>query len=288
MARADACEGMQVVTAAGRMKELSRAAHAAERRIGLVPTMGALHRGHLSLVSRSRSECDLTVMSVYVNPLQFGPAEDFGAYPRDTARDSDLARAAGVDILFVPEEGEVHVPGHLTRVEVERMGDVLCGRTRPGHFRGVATVVAKLLAIVRPAAAYFGQKDAQQLRLIRRMVRDLHEEVEIVACPTVREDDGLALSSRNAYLTTEERRCAPVLYRALQEAARRARAGETDASRLTALVRETIETEPLARIDYVEAVDDETLQPVTSIRGRVLLAVAAWFGRARLIDNLLL
>jgi pantoate--beta-alanine ligase len=283
-----AARPMETVTTTGRMKELSRAARAAGRRIGFVPTMGALHRGHLSLVSRSRAECDLTVLSIYVNPLQFGPGEDFSAYPRDLARDSGLALAAGVGCLFVPDEGEIHVPGHLTHVEIERMQEVLCGRARPGHFRGVATVVAKLLAIVRPSAAYFGEKDAQQLRLLRRMTRDLHDETEIVSCPTVREDDGLALSSRNAYLTPEERHAAPVLYRALREAAQRARAGETDAGRLTTLVRERIESEPLARIDYVEAVDDETLEPVRTIRGPVLLAVAAWFGRARLIDNIVL
>ncbi len=279
---------METVTTAARMKELARAAPGRGRRIGLVPTMGALHRGHLSLVARARAGCDAVVLSIYVNPLQFGQGEDFERYPRDLARDAEMARQAGVDVLFAPPEGEIHVPGHRTRVEVEEMQDILCGRSRPGHFRGVATVVAKLLAIVRPQAAYFGEKDAQQLRIIRRMARDLHFDCEIVGCPIVREEDGLALSSRNVYLTPEERRAAPILHRALRAAAERARAGETDASRLVAVARDLIAAEPLARLDYVEAVDDETLRPVSAVRGRVLVAVAAWFGRARLIDNIVL
>ncbi len=197
-------------------------------------------------------------------------------------------QAAGTDVLFVPADEDIHVPGHRTRVEVQGMQDVLCGRSRPGHFRGVVTLVAKLLAIVKPDVAYFGEKDAQQVRIIRRMARDLHEEALIVSCPTVRDLDGLALSSRNAYLTAEERRAAPVLCRALRGAAERARAGETDAARLVTLVRDTIAREPLARLDYVEAVEGETLAPVTSVGPGTLLAVAAWFGRARLIDNVTL
>lgn len=276
---------METLTTSAAMRERSRSVRAEGRRVGLVPTMGALHRGHLSLVARARSDCDTVVLSIYVNPLQFGPNEDFRAYPRDLEGDAGLARSAGVDFLFVPDEAEIHVPRHRTRVEVEGMQDVLCGRSRPGHFRGVTTVVAKLLAIVRPAAAYFGEKDAQQLRIIQKMARDLHEEAEIIGCPTVREEDGLAISSRNAYLTPAERRAAPVLYRALVGAARRAREGEKDARSLTEAVRAAIASEPLARIDYVEAVDGETLEPVAAIQGGVLLAVAAWFGRARLIDN---
>jgi pantoate--beta-alanine ligase len=279
---------METLTTSAAMRERSRSVRAEGRRIGLVPTMGALHRGHLSLVARARSDCDTVVLSIYVNPLQFGPNEDFRAYPRDLEGDAGLARSAGVDFLFVPDEAEIHVPRHRTRVEVEGMQDVLCGRSRPGHFRGVTTVVAKLLAIVRPAAAYFGEKDAQQLRIIQKMARDLHEEAEIIGCPTVREEDGLALSSRNAYLTPAERRAAPVLYRALVGAARRVREGEKDARSLTEAVRAAIASEPLARIDYVEAVDGETLEPVAAIQGGVLLAVAAWFGKARLIDNILI
>lgn len=279
---------METVTTAEAMKALSAGARAAGRRIGFVPTMGALHEGHLSLVRRARSECGTVILSIFVNPLQFGPGEDFERYPRDLARDSELSRDAGVDLLFVPADGEVHLPGHRTVVEVPGMQDVLCGRVRPGHFRGVTTVVAKLLAIVRPHAAYFGEKDAQQLRIIRRMARDLHQEPAIVGCPTVREADGLALSSRNAYLDPEERRAAPVLHRALEEGAELCRAGVRDAGRIVERVRATIASERLARLDYVEAVDDETLAPVERVMRPVLLAAAAWFGRARLIDNVVI
>ncbi len=277
---------MERITTVAAMRAFGRVSRAAGRRIGLVPTMGALHRGHLSLIERARSECDAVVVSIYVNPLQFGPKEDFRAYPRDLERDQGLLRSSGTDALFVPEHEEIHVPGHRTRVEVQGMQDVLCGRSRPGHFRGVATVVAKLFAIVRPDIACFGEKDAQQLRIIRRMALDLHDETQIISCPTVREEDGLALSSRNTYLTPEERRAAPVLYRALRSAAASGRAGETDAARLVSLARDTIAREPLARLDYVEAVDGETLEPVATAGAGTLLAVAAWFGRARLIDNI--
>ena len=279
---------MQIVTSAARMTEQSEAARSLGRRVGFVPTMGALHEGHLSLVARARAACDEVVLSIYVNPLQFGPQEDFAAYPRDLESDAALSRRAGVTILFAPADGEIHVRGSRTLVEVAGLQDSLCGRSRPGHFRGVTTVVAKLFAIVRPHAAYFGEKDAQQLRLIRRMARDLHLPIDIVGCPIVRAADGLALSSRNAYLGEDERRAAPALHQALSAAAERAAAGETDTASLVALVTERIAAEPLARIDYVEAVDDETLEPVATVRGRVLLAAAVHFGRARLIDNVVL
>jgi pantoate--beta-alanine ligase len=279
---------VEIVTTASRMRELSDAARAAGRRVGFVPTMGALHEGHLALARRAAADCDDVVLSIYVNPLQFGPREDFAGYPRDRQRDAALAREAGVTILFVPDEGEVHREGHRTFVEVERMPDVLCGRSRPGHFRGVTTVVHKLLAIIRADAAYFGEKDAQQLRIIRRMAHDLHDRTEIVGCPTVREEDGLALSSRNVYLTAEERRAAPLLYRALSGAVAAVSGGETDVAALVGAVRARIEAEPLARIDYVEAVDDEELTPVSAVERPVLLALAVHFGRARLIDNVVL
>jgi pantoate--beta-alanine ligase len=278
---------MKRVTSAADMRRLSVELRR-EGRLGLVPTMGALHEGHLSLVARARRECRNVVVSIYVNPLQFGPGEDFAAYPRDPARDADLLEKAGAAVLFAPGDGEVHLPGHRTFVEVTGMDEVLCGRSRPGHFRGVTTVVLKLFAIVAPDAAYFGEKDAQQLRIVRRMTRDLHLGIDIVGCATVRAGDGLALSSRNAYLTAEERRAAAVLHRALEAAAARAHAGEKDAVRIMAEVRGAISAEPLARLDYVEAVDDETLRPVTRLDRPVLLAVAAWFGRARLIDNVVL
>ena len=279
---------MEILTTVHEMKEHAAAARASGARLGLVPTMGALHEGHLSLVRRAAAECDAVVVSIYVNPLQFGPREDLGAYPRDFERDSGLCRDAGVTCLFAPAEGEVHAPGHCTWVEVAGLEDALCGRSRPGHFRGVTTVVAKLFAIVGPHVAYFGEKDAQQLRIIRRMTQDLHLDTAIAGCPIVRAEDGLALSSRNVYLTPAERRAAPVLHRALAAAAGQVAAGERGAARVVASVRDLIAAEPLARIDYVEAVDDDTLRPVDRIAGRTLLAVAAHFGKARLIDNVVL
>jgi pantoate--beta-alanine ligase len=279
---------MEIIAEVASVRSFTRAARDSGKQVGFVPTMGALHRGHLSLIDRARAECDAVVVSIYVNPLQFGPREDFLAYPRDRPRDEALVRATGADVLFVPGDEVVHVPGHRTWVEVQGMQDVLCGRSRPGHFRGVVTVVSKLFAIVSPDAAYFGEKDAQQVRIIRRMARDLHLETRIVSCPTVREEDGLALSSRNAYLGPDEKRAAPVLYAALRSAQALARAGETEATALVARAREHIGAEPIARIDYVEAVDGESLEPVTLARAGTLLAAAAWFGRARLIDNLTL
>ena len=276
---------MLVLTTARETREWSRVARGGGARIGLVPTMGALHDGHLSLVRSARAECDAVVATIYVNPLQFGPREDYAAYPRDLERDAGLCRESGVAVLFAPAEGEIHLPDHRTFVEVAGLGETLCGRSRPGHFRGVATVVAKLFAIAAPHAAYFGEKDAQQLRVIRWMARDLHFDLEVRGCPTVRDPDGLALSSRNAYLTPEERRAAPVIHRGLREAQEAARAGERDAERLAAIARRRIESEPLARVDYVEAVDDETLRPAARVDRPVLLATAVFFGRARLIDN---
>ncbi|HUD70793.1 MAG TPA: pantoate--beta-alanine ligase [Dongiaceae bacterium] len=276
---------MRLVTTAREMTRLA-VERPAGARVGFVPTMGALHAGHLALMRRARAECDEVVVSIYVNPLQFGPREDLAAYPRDLESDAALCRGLGVTTLFAPADGEVHPPGHRTWVEVEGLQETLCGRSRPGHFRGVTTVVAKLFALVKPQVAYFGEKDGQQLRIIRKMVRDLHLGVEIAGCPTVREPDGLAMSSRNAYLSPEERRAAPVLYQALTAAAEAVRAGETDAARVIARVQALIAAEPLARIDYVDAVDDETLESVTVIERPVMLALAVWFGKARLIDNL--
>jgi len=279
---------MLIIATVADLRRFTSAARAEGKRVGLVPTMGALHRGHLSLIERARAECDAVVVSIYVNPLQFGPQEDYRAYPRDRKRDEELLRAARADVLFVPGDEEIHRTGHRTRVEVERMQDVLCGRSRPGHFRGVTTVVMKLLAIVSPDAAFFGEKDGQQLRIVRRMALDLHLEARIVSCPTVREEDGLALSSRNAYLGPDERRAAPVLYRALRSAAAAYRAGQSDPGRLVDAARGAIAAEPLARLDYVEAVDGETLEPLTVARAGTLIAAGAWFGRARLIDNVTL
>lgn len=280
---------MEIVTRAPRMTLLSREARARGERIGFVPTMGALHEGHLSLLRRARQASTLVVMSLFVNPAQFGPGEDFQRYPRDLARDADLAREAGTQILYAPEERDVYPPGFGTAVTVETLDSVLEGAGRPGHFRGVATVVTKLLNRVSPHVAFFGQKDAQQAVLVRRMVRDLEMDVEIEIGPTVREADGLALSSRNVYLSPEERRAAPVLCRAL----RRAESAivseeERDPERVLSLIRETVATEPLVSLEYAAVVDGDTLRPLEKIRGSVLVPLAARLGATRLIDNILL
>ncbi|BDG60514.1 pantothenate synthetase [Caldinitratiruptor microaerophilus] len=267
------------------MRERSRAWRAAKCRHGFVPTMGYLHEGHMALVERARANCDVVTVSIFVNPLQFGPQEDYARYPRDLDRDLAMLREARVDAVFAPSVAEMYPEEPLVFVEPTRLSDHLCGASRPGHFRGVATVVLKLFNIVQPDVAYFGEKDAQQLAIIRRMVRDLNVPVEIVGVPTVRAADGLALSSRNAYLGPEERAAAPVLYRALQLARDRILAGERDPGRVKAAMRECIAAEPQVRIDYVEIVDAGSLQPVERIEGRVLVAVAAFAGPSRLIDN---
>jgi pantoate--beta-alanine ligase len=259
------------------------------RRVGFVPTMGYLHEGHLALLRFARARCDALVLSIFVNPTQFGPSEDFEAYPRDEPGDLALARSSGVDVAFLPAVDQIYPPGYRTFIEVESLQDGLCGRSRPGHFRGVCTVVARLFRIVSPHEAFFGEKDAQQLRIIRRMVVDLEIPVAVVGHPTVREPDGLAMSSRNVYLGSQERAQAPALYRSLRAARERVEHGEGDVGAILAEVKAAIEREaPLARLEYVEAVEDETLRPVGRLEGRVLLAVAARFGRARLIDNIVL
>jgi len=277
---------LEIVTRAGRMRSLTTEARARGERIGFVPTMGALHEGHLSLVRRARQAASLVVVSVFVNPAQFGPGEDFERYPRDLPRDADLARAAGAQILYAPEAAEVYPPGHRTTVAVEGLETTLEGASRPGHFRGVGTVVVKLLNRVAPHVAFFGAKDAQQAVLIRTMVRDLEMDVEIEVCPTVRDADGLALSSRNVYLSPEQRRAAPVLYRALQRAAAAVKEGkESNAGRLLGLIRETVAAEPLIALEYAAVVDPETLEPLERIRSAALIPVAARAGATRLVDN---
>lgn len=256
-------------------------------RVGFVPTMGALHEGHLALVRRAAEVSDVVVASVFVNPTQFGPGEDFEAYPRQPERDAELLAAAGCDLLFAPAVETVYPPGDVTVVEVAGPpAEGLEAACRPGHFRGVATVVARLLNLVGPALAVFGEKDAQQLAVVRRMVADLHFPVEIVAHPTVREPDGLAMSSRNAYLAAGERRAATALYRALTAAGDEIARGERDADRLRAAMRAVLEAEPGVEPEYAEVVDAETFRPVADARGRLVLPVAARVGRTRLIDNL--
>jgi len=278
---------VEVLETVAAVRARVRAERRAGKSIGLVPTMGYLHEGHLSLIRRARAECDFVVVSIFVNPLQFGPQEDYNTYPRDLNRDTRLAAEAGADVIFHPTPEEMYPAGFQTHVEVEKLSQGLCGAFRPGHFRGVATVVTKLFNIVGPDRAYFGEKDAQQLAIIRRMVRDLNLDVEIVPMPIVRESDGLALSSRNTYLSPAERRAATVLYRALVYGRDLIAAGERDGLRVRDAVRRTLESEPLvSRIDYVAVVDPDTLEEKTTLSGSVMLAVAAYIGKVRLIDNI--
>jgi pantoate--beta-alanine ligase len=261
------------------------AERAAGRRVGFVPTMGYLHEGHASLIRRARAESDVVVVSLFVNPLQFGAGEDLDAYPRDLDRDTRLADSEGADLLFTPPVGEMYPRPVMTTVSVAEVSAPLEGAARPTHFDGVATVVAKLFAIVGPSSAYFGEKDFQQVAVVRRMVADLSMPVEVVACPTVRERDGLALSSRNAYLTPEQRAAAPVVHRALQAGAALVMAGERDPRAVRMLMAEIIEAEPLAELDYAEVVSADSFTVPDPLAGALRLLAAVRFGRARLIDN---
>ncbi|MBI3669706.1 MAG: pantoate--beta-alanine ligase [Acidobacteria bacterium] len=269
------------------MKQVARQARAEGRLIGFVPTMGALHEGHLSLVRAARQQCQPVVVSIFVNPKQFGPSEDFSKYPRPIEADRAVLEAQRVEFLFAPTPAEMYPDGFRTHVSVEGLTERLEGRSRPGHFRGVTTVVLKLLEIVQPHLAYFGRKDAQQARVIRQMVRDLNLDTEIVVCPIVREPDGLAMSSRNAYLKPDERCAATVLFRALGTARQEIAAGERDAVRLVAAMRKLIDAEPLATADYVEIVDADTFEPVSRLRRGCLGLLAVFIGTTRLIDNML-
>lgn len=279
---------MEIIHTIEWMKQLSRQARLEGRVSGFVPTMGALHEGHLSLVRAAMADCRPVIASIFVNPAQFGPTEDLQKYPRTLEADRQKLEAAGVDYLFAPEAAEIYPPGFRTWVNVEGLSGLLEGKSRPGHFRGVTTVVLQLLEIVQPSKAFFGRKDAQQARLIRQMASDLHLDTGIIVCPIVRETDGLALSSRNAYLQPEERRAATALYRALDGARKSIARGERDALRLTAAMREMLRTEALADTDYVQLVDADTLEPVTRLRGACLALLAVKIGATRLIDNLLI
>jgi pantoate--beta-alanine ligase len=270
------------------MRAASRAVRSGGGRLGFVPTMGALHEGHLSLVRAARAGADVVAASIFVNPTQFGPSEDLAKYPRAFERDCELLEREGVEFLFAPSVEEMYPAGAVTWVNVEGLSDKLDGRSRPGHFRGVATVVAKLFQVVEPDAAFFGQKDAAQVAIIRRMVLDLNLAVEIVVCPIVREADGLAMSSRNAYLDGEQRKRALVLHRSLMRVQRLVDAGERDARRLAAEGHEEFAGENAVRLDYFEVVDPETLDPVEDVSGGALVAAAAFVGDTRLIDNILL
>ncbi|HEV8571654.1 MAG TPA: pantoate--beta-alanine ligase [Actinomycetota bacterium] len=280
---------MEVTGSRDALREVCEEARRKDLSVGFVPTLGSLHEGHLSLARRAREECDFAVMSIFVNPLQFGPNEDLASYPRHLGRDAGLAEEVRIDLLFTPDEAEMypHGRGEVT-VDPGPLGDRLEGVSRPGHFRGVCTVVAKLFDLVGPCRAYFGEKDAQQLVVIRRMVGDLDMPVEVVGCPTVREPDGLAMSSRNIYLSEEERGAALSLSRALFEVRELVAAGERDPRVLRARMQARIEAEPLATLDYVAVVEDRTFEDVVRVTGPTRALVAARVGKARLIDNVLL
>ena len=277
---------MLIVPTIAALRSDLEARRAAGATVGFVPTMGYLHAGHASLMEAARADCDVVVASVFVNPLQFGAGEDLDAYPRDLARDTALAEAAGVDLLFVPEATEMYPRPMLTAVTVAEITERFEGASRPTHFAGVATVVSKLFSIVGPGRAYFGAKDWQQVCVVRRMVADLSLPVEVVACPTLREPDGLALSSRNVYLSPDERAAAPVLHRALQEAVALVEAGERDASVVEAHMTAVVATEPHVALDYAAVVAADTLAPVAPLAGELRLLIAARVGRPRLLDNL--
>jgi pantoate--beta-alanine ligase len=279
---------MQVFDTVSGLRKFLAAHRAVSKRIGLVPTMGYLHAGHISLVHAARHECDVVVMSIFVNPKQFGPQEDFATYPRGMEGDLRQAREAGVDVVFTPSVEEMYPPGFLTEVVVHELTSPLCGVARPGHFNGVTTVVAKLFNIAGADRAYFGQKDYQQVTVLRKMTTDLCMPIEVITCPTVREPDGLAMSSRNAYLNPAERQAALVLSHALRLAEERLAQGERQDAQLAATLRGYIAKEPLARIDYVAVCDPDTLQEVERLSGTVLVALAVYIGKTRLIDNTLL
>ncbi len=279
---------MRVLTTIDEMRAACREVRRAGKRLGLVPTMGALHAGHLSLVRAARTGCDVVAVSIFVNPLQFGPKEDFSRYPRDLERDRALLDQERVDLVFAPGAEEMYGRDRSTYVTVEGLSERLCGRSRPGPFRGVTTVVAKLFHIVEPDVAFFGQKDAAQAAIIRKMVLDLNFDIQVVVGPIAREPDGLAMSSRNAYLTPEQRKQAPVLYRALMRVRTLADRGEHRSAELIRLGAEVIREEPGAKLDYLEIVNPDTLEPVADVSGGALVAVAALVGSTRLIDNVLL
>lgn len=279
---------MRIVTTIAEMRRTVKERRSRGESVGLVPTMGFFHPGHISLMRFARKENDYVVVSLFVNPTQFGPQDDLEDYPRDLDRDAEMVAEAGVDCIFHPRVEEMYPEPYFTYVEVGKITNTLCGAVRPGHFRGVATVVAKLFNIIPADRAYFGLKDAQQVQVIRKMAADLDFDIEIVACPTQREDDGLAMSSRNMYLAAEERKAATALYRSLRLAEELVADGERDPGAIITAMQELIAAEPLVRPEYVEAVDWSSLKPVGRMEGEVLIALAARVGRARLIDNVLL
>jgi pantoate--beta-alanine ligase len=279
---------MQVAKTIESVRKLVAAARTKGKKIGFVPTMGAFHIGHISLIETAVKKCDFVVVSIFVNPTQFGPGEDFEKYPRPLEHDLETCRKKGVDVVFVPSTDQIYPHKNLTWVDVKRLTEPLCGQFRPGHFRGVTTVCAKLFNIVVPDVAFFGQKDAQQAIVIKRMVADLNMPLKIVVCPTVRDSDGLAASSRNQYLTDQQRKDATLIYKSLQKCQQMVDAGVTDPRKIITQMREILSQVPSIKIEYVSIVDAETLEPIDPIAGKILAAVAVRIGPARLIDNILL
>jgi len=278
---------MRIVKTVKQLRRILNETRRKGQKIGFVPTMGYFHEGHLSLIRQSRKECDITVVSIYVNPKQFAPQEDLSRYPRNIKRDASMAKKENVDILFIPSDNVVYPNGYLTYIDVEKISATLCGKIRPGHFKGVATVVAKLLNVAAPDVMYLGQKDAQQVAVLSKMVADLNFSTTIRVLPTVREKDGLAKSSRNVYLTPQERWQAPVLYRALKCAVMRIQAGERSALRITGIIHKIITQHSHGKIQYVACVDADTLEPLKILKGKVLIALSVLFNRTRLIDNVI-
>ena len=278
---------MRVVTTVKAVRRLIAHARSQKKTVGFVPTMGFLHQGHASLMRQSAKDNDITVLSIFVNPRQFGPDEDLKVYPRDIKKDEKLAKKENVDIIFYPSVDEIYPSGYSTYVEVEGYSEVLCGRSRPSHFKGVTTIVAKLINIVSPHQMYLGQKDAQQALIVRKMVQDLNWSLKVKVLPTVREADGLAMSSRNSYLTPQERKEAVILYRSLLAAKQKIQTGEQSVNLVLKDIRTMIQKNSQGVVDYIECVDAKSLKTVEEISSNVLIALAVWFGRARLIDNVI-
>ncbi len=278
---------MKVVRDIDKMKTYAKIMRKGNRLIGFVPTMGYLHEGHLSLIRAARKQTDVVIVSIFVNPIQFGPSEDFARYPRNIKRDEELCKSCGVDVVFYPRKEDMYPKGFSTYVEVENLTEELCGKSRPGHFRGVTTVVMKLFEIIKPDIAYFGQKDAQQAFVIKKMIEDMNMDITLKIMPTVREADGLAMSSRNTYLTKSERKSATVLYRSLSTAEELIRSGEKNAKNIIKKMRALIEKEPSIKIDYISIVDTKLLKSVPVVKDEVLIALAAFAGKTRLIDNII-
>lgn len=276
---------MDIAVKVEEVREKVKKWHKEGLKVGLVPTMGYLHEGHKSLIDKAVEENDRVVVSVFVNPIQFGPKEDLATYPRDFDSDMALCEKAGASLIFHPEVENMYAEDFCTYIDMNGLTKGLCGKTRPTHFRGVCTVVGKLFNIVQPDRAYFGEKDAQQLAVIRRMVRDLNFNLEVVGCPIIREEDGLAKSSRNTYLSTDERKAATILHKALEKGKSMVCDGEKEAEKVKKIIREMIESEPLAKVDYVDIVNADTIEEITKLEGSVLVAVAVYIGKTRLIDN---